>query len=236
MQLALNFMLPTVMVLILVMQASACNPVETTICQAYSRSDAVFVGRLLKMDEVPGSSIPRIEAQFSVKRIFKGTPKPVETVRFIAGDCGTRLPAIGAEYFVYEDPKDRDWFIANRTTSLRTATEDVRYAEGLSEKKPVFTVGGWIAGLSESELKKVILSVQEGNKTRRVSIDKVGFFEFVSHKNIAYKVNVLVPYSATFTTTNLGAVFQSYGNLLTYTIQFRPNECDWREIEVYKDK
>ena len=87
-------------IVVLAIAGYACNPAVPTVCQAYARAEAVFIGTLLEIQKVPGTDVAKIEVRFAVKRTFKGKAETGETIRFGAGDCDPQISEIGKDYFV----------------------------------------------------------------------------------------------------------------------------------------
>jgi len=61
-----------VLILVTVPSVSACHPVTPAVCQAYSRAEAVFIGKLLTVEEKTENDMAVVNATFSVKKIYKG--------------------------------------------------------------------------------------------------------------------------------------------------------------------
>lgn len=216
----------------------ACNCFTPTICLAYSRAKSVFVGKLEKIETDEKEKIYTIIAYFSVEKTFKGETGKLEKVRFRICDRNS-IFKVGERYFVYKEDAEIN-SPCNRTHSLGKQDSDFEYAESLSEIKPIFTISGIILRLSKDELKKTKIIIEKGKNKYKPVIDKDGNFSFKATRKGLYRVKMLLPFKA--------MVFVTSGNIgydvktsttpiktsLEYDLEFKSNECDYREIQVSK--
>ena len=214
-------------------QIFGCSCVIPTVCQAYSRAEAVFTGKLVRIEKDEKSHIETVFAHFQVGRTFKGKTESMEIVRFVIGSC-ERTFNIGEEYFVYKDPNTNFNNICNRTDTLLKSASEIEYAKKLSNSKPIYSISGRIGGLSLDDLRKTRVIVIKGHKQFDVMADRDGFYEFIAKDSTNYSIKILLPFEATVFTNNLWMSEESKGRTIGYSLQFKPNECDFREIEVSK--
>jgi hypothetical protein len=220
------------LILLSTMAAFGCNPAVPTVCQAYTRAEAVFVGTLLSVDEVPRLSPPRVEAKFTVNKIYKGKPNPIELVRFQTDyNCGPKLPKIGGQYFVYQEPFSSG--VANLTREYFPTMDEVKFAEGIAQRKtPVYSIGGqFLQRLTPEEISNVSITItgQDGI-VRKVPLSDNGYFELTVTKTGDYAVRVHLPRNTAGWATILNSMEESSGNHYYYTVTFSPNDCDFREF------
>jgi len=225
------------LVSVLAFPALACNPAVPTICEAYSRAKSVFIGTLTKVEEIKGSHISEVFAHFSVKKVYKGSVNTMEVVRFYTGDCGIKMTEIGKDYFVYNEPYESLASVANPTNLVRNSRSSIKYAESLSERHPIYTISGWINGLTFDEMKKVVVEISEGSRTHRRRLKKFSF-NFVAKHETTYTVKITLPFDGIFLTKMIIGPFynefRSDGRSTEYTVQFKANKCDFRQIGISK--
>ncbi len=227
--------------LVLVENVFACQCPPQAVCQAYSRSKAVFVGKVLKIedDPEPGS----ICVTFEVEKAFKGRLEKVETARFRNTTCATQFEA-GKRYFVYEeDPA----YGCNPSEPLAQAKTDLEYAESLSEKDPVFNISGFFdsflfLGGATEYARKMQVTIENGEKKYKPDIIyDSGTFDFTTKEKGAYKIKILFNYPIQLSLSTSGMIFPSKAKYLTtptqtsleYDTEFEPNGCDSRYFYVF---
>jgi hypothetical protein len=118
--------------------AAACDCGWTTVCEASSSADAVFIGRAM----APTSGL-----QFEVERAFKGVRQGTITVENTRSNCALRV-TLGERYLVYayrESPSDRltvSMCTGTRPLSDPLAKADIEYWTGrrhLGSGRPLLT-------------------------------------------------------------------------------------------------
>jgi hypothetical protein len=211
-------------------------------CVAYSRADAVFIGKLQKLvdDE---NLIDATYAYFEVEKIFKGKVGKVEVVKLIQGDCGATFKE-GEKYFVY---KDNSGYIrpCNRTHKfsevLSKENDDFIYASSLTAANPTFTISGKIELLSESEKKNVKVLIEDGKSKYEPEIDAYGAFSQKVTKKRIYDVKIMLPFDAAIEVTSGDVGYDvkvsrsENQTIISYKVEFKPNSCEDREIKFAKD-
>jgi hypothetical protein len=83
-------------------RAMACDCTGITTRRALEQSDAVFVGRVLRVDEVGQGDARRADIRFSVDRVFKGTVYSEQVVASAidAAACGL-TPQPGSTWVIF---------------------------------------------------------------------------------------------------------------------------------------
>ena len=220
----------------------ACDCGAIPVCEAYSKAEKIFTGKLEKVVEDKTASIYTIQAHFSVNKTFKGKTDKIEIVTFRLGDCQWIDFNNGEEYFVYAEDSNVNSY-CNRTALLSNAKPDVDYAAAISESSPIFSITGQIypfEQFSKNDREKLSLFVKSKKASNKVEIDKNGFFSFAVKANQTFEVNLLLPFEADisfvqnrepppFRLSNSGSQTK-----LQYDLQFKPNDCDFRVISVLK--
>jgi hypothetical protein len=217
--------------------AFACNPAVPAICEAYSRAKSVFIGTLTKVEKIKDSDLSEVYAHFSVKKVYKGAVNKTEIVRFDTGDCGVKISEIGKEYFVYNEPYTSFASVANLTGLVKDSQSSIKYAESLSNKHPIYTISGWMTGLTPDEMKKVIVEIRDGSSSHPLKLKEYSF-NFIAKHAATYTVKITIPFDGFIWTKIIDggfySLFESDGRSTEYTVQFKPNECDFRRIEIDK--
>jgi hypothetical protein len=243
--LRVKFISVGVFILLTETAAFCCNPAVPIVCQAYARAEAVFVGTLLGVERVDYPK-DRIEAKFAVTKIYKGNPEKVEVIRFIGRDnCGPNISKVGERYFVYKEPLSGG--VANLTAEYCPTMRDVKYAEDIARQRfPTYSIGGQLYGLTKEELAKVKITITDGSggvselRPNYVGSSAggrtVATYEFIAKKMGDYIVRIALPVKTGVLTSILNTILPAGDptSTIEYTVTFRANECDYREIELYK--
>ena len=198
-----------------------------TLCQAYSGAEAVFIGKLVKVERISPFAVA---AKFEVRKSYKGKVGTTEIAEFSAG-CGPDLSALGEDYFVFKEEPYR-FGPADLTSRVSRIPEAIKYAESMSWNKPVFAIGGRV-DLPPNDLKKVRVSIVGRNKIYNAPIDPKGFFNFTTKKAANYTVKISLPFRASILIEDFGSHYDIVeSDASSYTVSFRPNECNYRTFEV----
>lgn len=242
-----EFSLFIVLIIILVSfyETLACECNESDICNAYSKAEKVFIGKLEKVEKDEKAPVYSIQAHFSVEKTYKGKTEKIEIVTFKLGDCEWLNFIEGEKYFVYSNKLNINTY-CSKTKFLKFAKTDIEYANSLSEKYPIFTIKGFLPQIDSRNpnlLKQIKLYLKFATNRRRIKIDKDGFFSFVVRKKGKYEISISLPFKAevyvlrsTFDVENSAKVSTlNDSTKIQYEVEFRPNECDYREIRVVKN-
>ncbi len=83
-------------------RAFACDCAGITTRRAAEQSDAVFVGRVLRVDEVGRGGDKRVDIRFGVQRVFKGTVYAEQVIASApdAAACGL-TPKAGSSWVIF---------------------------------------------------------------------------------------------------------------------------------------
>lgn len=226
-------LLTLVLTLISSLAVLACNPALATVCQRFERADAVFVGTLTKTERKDEGHFTTLYATFTVHETYKGTVGPVETIKFGTGDCDPTIDKIGEKYFVYKEPLKRPSPVANYTHVLNKSDGDLEFAKHIDVKEPVFRIGGFLSGLPKADLPKTRIVVNDGRKNKNISIDRDGWFEYLTRRSGTYRVTILLPITANIGWEELNSFSDIVeGTSFKYETTFRPNGCDVRQINI----
>jgi hypothetical protein len=214
----------------------ACKCETPTICVAYTRAKAVFIGKVEKIEGDKNEPFFPIKVYFSVEKTFKGKTEKNETARFGFGACETNFK-VGEKYFVYkEEPSS----YCNRTDLLSVLSNDLEYAESLSDTNPIFTLKGVFPQLSENEIVNSKIILEKDQIKYNIELEKNGNFHFKATENGVYKVKILLPFEAEINvkqdmlilTDTVKISSTSSNTTIEYEVKFKPNECDFREFSI----
>jgi len=200
------------------------------VCQAYSRADGVFVGKLTKLTEESDSSNRSvIVARFHVSTVFKGRRESLSVVRYAGRGCQPTLN-VGSVYFVYLDSMSFAHLICNRTSELQEATTDLHYAERLLGKRPIYAIQGAFKGFSNTSDVMPRVTVTVNGQRNAVPIDNNGKFSFESTVDAQYDVDIEFTKDETVYLGSLYGFKEFTGKRISYSTQFAPNSCDFTTI------
>jgi hypothetical protein len=226
--------------LLSVKQAFACQCGPELICEAFSRAESVFIGKVEKIESYKDEiAYPKIKVVFSVEKTFKGKNEKLVSADFSQGDCGNVFSA-GERYFVYKYKVTR---ICNRTDRLSVMSRDLEYAESLSESSPVFFIKGRLNDLSEDEINNTRVTIEKEQTKYDSNFDKYGNFNFKAVEKGIYRVKIRLPFDAQISITqdvepflpeNMKMSKDVNQTTLEYEVEFKPNECDGKQFYIYR--
>lgn len=223
---------------VLVETVSACECHLPTVCQAYSRAEAVFTGSLAAYSRYTENGVTEVRADFEVIEVYKGTVGKTVRVRFAPGECGPTLET-GKRYFVYKDkddgtPLDR---YCNRTTLLSNDLDDLAYARAFSTSRPTYTIEGaaFVKSISSEQKwnpdrEKIRVIVEGGKERFEKNLGEDGFYSFTVTKNTKYSIRFLLPFKAKIASEKPFTVMKTdEGSKIEFTTNFKPNACFYDE-------
>lgn len=237
---------PTISVLILTLffsvKVSACSCSVPLICEAYASAKAVFVGKLERLEENPQKFKENKIAYFRVEKTYKGKTEEIEQVSFTVGSCERKF-TVGEKYFVYKTELP----ITNtcgRTELFSAMPSDVEYAEGLSEKNPIYTIFGRVDDINGNGLKAVEIWITKGQDKIKITTDNYGNFEYTATESGTYNIKIVLPFAAQIV-RNLDGFYLPEGNefkitrkenqtTVEYDTEFEPNSCLYRNFSFDK--
>lgn len=211
----------------------ACNPYGPRVCEAFSRADAVFIGTLTKVEDIPTSSSSAVFAHFTVERVFKGKVENVELIKFGSGDCDPKLTDIGEKYFVYKMEYEHIPMFGNRTAKLNESPYDLKYAKSVSWEKPMFEISGRLSGYDKAVLAKAVVTVEMGSFKQVLSIEKDSSYSLTISQPGTYEIKIALPIEKRGSVNHQQSFMEFNGRTVQYSVDFKPNGCDYREIEMF---
>lgn len=208
-----------------------CQCVNPTLCQAYTISDSVFVGKIVRSTHEhtpPGYT----RTEFEVVEGLKGNLQKYEEIVIPTG-CGSPNLNTGETYVVYKYKPELESRLCVRIQRLLYAKQDLEYARSI-RSKPSSSIQGRIDVPEASILKKFTLVVANDRLTKTLSIDDNGFFSLGGLEPGKYLVKVQLPFRADILTDNLGNQHIGESQTYEYIVQLEERACDFREIQIRK--
>jgi hypothetical protein len=212
--------------------AIACNPYVPRVCEAFSRADSVFIGTLTKVEDIPTSRTSAVLAHFAVERVFKGKVDKEEVIKFGSGDCDPKLTDIGEKYFVYKMGYDNIPMFGNPTAKLNESSYDLKYADSVNWLKPVYEISGRLTGYDKAVLAKAVVTVEMGSFKQVLNVDKDNSYSVTVKQAGTYEIQITLPIEKRGWVNHQNSSMEFYGKTVEYSVDFKPNECDYREIEM----
>ena len=211
----------------------ACNCTLPSACVAYSNAEVVFVGRIVDVRDHPSESVLENKVvRFAVEQRFKGTVAAEEVVTFMRDYCAERTLLPGEKYLVYMDKSNFVGF-CNKTYLVAEKSPDLVYLNGISSDNPIFTIRGFLPGLSAQELNAFRVVIKHGRNQITRRLDREGRFEAVVRKWGAYKVNLDFPFEVGLVEMTSGMIgydvqtrFSKNRTVASYDVEAVPNHCD----------
>lgn len=213
-----------------------CEPAVPTICQAYSRAEAVFVGKLIKIEKVKSNrAMTEIVTTFEVEKVFKGNLQKIEELVFRQAGCDLEINKIDEKYFVYKEQYRYVSNVANRTSLLASAVADIQYATQIEKNDRAFSIQGFVSRLTSEKLRESYIEIENNGKIVRRNFGKRGEFEYLTTDSGTFKVKLVLDTRASLFVRVLGETSNFYETLRTpieYSVEYKPGTCDYRVVEV----
>lgn len=207
-----------------------CQCTSTTMCQSYTLSDSVFIGKFVRYgnpDEIPS----RRTGIFKVSRTFKGETSDREEVMFAVRCNGTKFEA-GREYLVYKYPEPYRELICDHTNLTENSASAIEYAQRLREGPFEFAIEGRVEVPKGERFEGVRVAVGSEKSSEEVSLDESGHFRLVVNEPGEYRVTVSFLEDRTITVHELGFQRNVMSAEFEYTVTVRESGCDFRELVV----
>jgi len=238
-----TFLLFLLLFLALSSEVVACTCDFISACQAYTRGDAVFVGKIISIhhDGDPSSFFHNRTVRFSVQRIFKGSVSKTETVTFLPDSCSDRILEVGRTYFVYREKGGLIRPCSRTHELLASGPNDLGFVKGLSKTNPTFAIGVEIPNLTPRELGAAKVSVTDGVHIYDLRSDSEGQFRVTLTKPKKYRVQILLPFEAVkveVTSLRIGFPVETIrsrdSTIISYGLDFIQNGCDERVVNFIR--
>ncbi|HEY8562048.1 MAG TPA: hypothetical protein VIL74_16870 [Pyrinomonadaceae bacterium] len=221
--------------------ACAIAPDGTPVCAHWTRADAVFSGKVLKVEDAPkneGFPEGARKVRFQVQRNFKGVDNPTFTIVALP-DCGLNVKS-GQTWIVYaaNDIVVKS-FSAFRAVKIepKTTSEEAAALENIKSGKSDTSIAGrFVSTQNTYGFEPVEISVAGQGKSFSARTDASGAFS-VAVPDGNYKVELKLPYDARFKWDEnlLGTSFtEGVPTVFKYDVRLNDGDCHFSFFEVSK--
>lgn len=221
--------------------ASACAPTEngTPVCAYWTRADAVFSGKALKVEDAPkneGFPDGARKVRFQVQQNFKGVDNPTFTFVTLPG-CGLNIKS-GQSWIIYaaNDIVVKS-FSAFRGVKLepKIISEEVGVLENIKSGKSDTAIAGRIASAAAFEPFEIVAT---GNgKVFNARSDASGAFNLPVAPDANYRVELKFPFRAGLKwADNLlnPSLVEGTPTLFKFDVRLSDGDCHFSSFEVIK--
>jgi hypothetical protein len=230
----------------LVSTSFACARFEVGVplCAEYTKADAVFIGKAVKVEYGTEGDDGGRRIQFKVQHNFKGAENPI--LNLVTSDwraaCGLRIKK-NQTWIIYANyNKDRKIFVSHNGAKY-DAKKDTKVEE--LELSLNNNVNGEISGklVSYGDSSRYIYSpaelTLEGNGIRQIiNTNNEGEYRFSSLSAGNYKVWMKFPFRASLLWQEYEGMKSSFKedfpSLLEYEVELNQGDCDFKFFEVFK--
>ena len=229
----------------------ACSRFEFGVptCAKFTRADAVFVGKAIKVQDLKRNNDYR-RVKFQVQQNFKGAENLIFTL--ITNDwraaCGLDIKK-GQTWLIYAYYDDKSKSFRTNTGNKYNVDEDNKYnvdedkeelqiLKTSSEGKTDTTISGRLIsyGTYEYKYEPVEVSV-EGNGNRQTTKTKDdGTFSISSLTSGNYKVNFKFPFHASvlYTVKLKSNYTEGTPTFFDYEVELKQGGCDYSFFEIFR--
>jgi hypothetical protein len=220
--------------------ASACAIATdgAPVCAYWTRADAVFSGKALKVEEAPKSEdfpAGARKVRFQVQKNFKGADNPTFTVAVLP-DCGLNIKS-GQSWIVYvENDIVVKSFSAIRAVRLdpKIPNDEQVALENIANGKSDTAITGHIGGaLSEP----VEIAAAAKGKVFSAKTDASGAFNLAVPPHASYKVELKFPFRTGLKwADNLlnASLADGTPTVFRYEVRLGDGDCHFGDFEVLK--
>ena len=237
------------LILLLIFAASirtvaACAPAAdgTPVCAFWTRADAVFSGKAVKVEDAPrNEDFPdgARKVRFQVQQNFKGADNPTFTVVTLP-DCGLNIKS-GQSWIIYvENDIVVKYFSAFRGVRLepKITSEEAGALANISTGKTGTAITGRIATFGSGALSEPVEISAAGNgKVFNAKTDLAGAFNLAVAPHASYKVELKFPFRTGLKwADNLlnASLTEGTPTFFRYEVRLGDGDCDFSYFEVIK--
>lgn len=211
--------------------AYGCQCYSPDVCEAFSRADSVFVGKLIKVLRTTRANRSILIAEFQVETAFKGRTKRIEKAEFYGGGCEPDF-VVGKNFFVYKS-KLPNLVTCDRTREIKDAQMDRNYANEVSKLKNHYAIGGRLIGFSPEELSNIKIEIVVNDHTKFISPDKAGYYRYHTQSPSTINVHISFPSARNLEMSVGGGLFPEVStDVVDYPLQYVRNGCDFRTFTL----
>jgi hypothetical protein len=223
--------------------SASCAALETgaPVCALWTRSDAVFTGKALKVDAAPANEgFPEgaRKVRFQVQRNFKGADNPTFTV-VVTADCGFNIKT-GQTWIVYA----RNDIVVKSFSAIRAVkidqkviSEEAGALQDIFDGKTASAISGRFVSDAEKgvyALEPIEIGVSGGGKTLTARTDANGAFH-IPLTDGNYRVELRFPYRASLKWDEnlLGTTLaEGVPTVFKYEVRLNDGDCHFGVFEV----
>lgn len=224
---------------------SACALADdgTPVCAYWTRADAVFTGKAVKVENAPsneGFPAGARKVRFQVQHNYKGADNPTFTV-VVTADCGLKIKS-GQTWIIYAaNDIVLKSFSAFRGVLIepKTASEEAVGLKNILDGKSDTAISGRLGSAAQGRYfyEPVEISVAGGGKTLSARTDADGAFNIAVPPDANYTVELKFPYRAGLKwDDNLLGTKLTAGipTLFKYNVKLNDGDCHFGFFEVSK--
>jgi hypothetical protein len=226
----------------------ACTRTEfgVPVCANFTRADAVFSGKVLKVEDVPKAEdfpVGGHKIRFQVLQNFKGADNP--TFSLITADwktdCGLNVKT-GQTWIIYA----RNDIVVKSFQDFRGVklnpkekSEELETLKNIAAGKSEMTISGQLTSTDQNGIyiyEPVEISI-EGKNRQTAKTDANGAFNFVVPSDGKYRVEMKFPYNSSVIWNDelLGTSFiAGIPTVLKYEVRLNEGDCNFSFFEVLK--
>lgn len=216
-------------------------------CAYFTRADAVFLGKALKVEDAPKSEdLPEgsRKIRFQVLQNFKGADNPTFTLVAAGAKADGGLSIKSGQTWVIYANNDIvvKSFSVFRGVKIepKINNEELETLKNVSAGKTETSISGRIASdipNGKYTYETIEISIEGGGKRQTTKTDGEGAFNFAVPAGGKYKIELKFPYSAGLVwADNLLGTSYTQGNptLFKYEVELYQGDCNYNFFEVTK--
>lgn len=217
----------------------------TPVCAYWTRADAVFTGKAVKVEDAAaneGFPAGARKVRFQVQQNYKGADNPTFTV-VVTADCGLKVKS-GQTWIIYAaNDIVLKSFSAFRGVHLepKIVSEEAGVLKNIVDGKSDTAISGRFVTADRVAYlgKPVEIIVAGGGSTLSAQTDATGAFNVAVPPDATYKVELKFPYRASFKWDDnlLGAqLTEGIPTVFKYEVKLNDGDCHFSIFEVADKK
>jgi len=224
----------------------ACTLAEdgTPVCAYWTRADAVFLGKAVKVEDAPkNENFPdgARKIRFQVLQNFKGADNPTFTVAVTDPLCGVNVKS-GQTWIIYAGNdivlKSFSAFRGIRQIEPKEANGEAETLKNILAGKSDTAISGRLSSAGGSYIyEPVEISVAGNGKLLTAKTNADGAFNVAVPPDVNYKVELKFPYKASFKWDEnlLGtSLTEGIPTFFRYEVKLNDGDCHFSFFEVLK--
>lgn len=240
--------------------ACSCRDSFTPLIVHYSRTNSVFVGKVMsikKLGNIPKEDIWRknILVEFEIQKVFKGIEVSTKRISLItntyAGTCGSdKPPRIGQKWivFVYKNEENNHLYFGGMcdASNYLETDSDLSYYEdkiaSIKEKQAI--IGTLVNDAKDKGIKNIEVTLEGEGQKFSTKTNENGLYYFPVSSKGNYKITINIPFPAYSLTSSFSVedkltkesadeYAKPLNDIVTYYVQLKDNEFHYNEIDIY---